>query len=73
MITGPLLAAELVLVVVPPKRKKMGMDSGKRIVTFCQTIELRTEWDGDEMSNERDLLSNAWKWHIRWDDSDGGK
>jgi hypothetical protein len=52
MITGPLLAAELVLLIVPKKEKKMGMDSGKRIVTFCQTIELRTEWDGDEMSNE---------------------
>ncbi len=51
MITGPLLAAELVLLIVP-KKKKMGMDSGKRIVTFCQTIELCTKWDGDEMSNE---------------------
>ena len=54
MITGPLLAAELVLLVVPKKekKKKIGMDSGKRIVTFCKTIELRTKWDGDEMSNE---------------------
>jgi hypothetical protein len=22
---------------------------------------------------KRDLLSNAWRWQIRWDDSDGGK
>ena len=52
MIAGPLLAAELVLLIFPKKKKKMGMDSVNRIVTFCQMLELRTKWDGGEMSNE---------------------